>query len=131
MPPFSEWRPWAGRIESGHFWAEDLRKVRATLLAQGHQPKATMRSLCDWRALRLRVRDAPDCVVTQYPEDAEILQAWMQKLGLEYRGQRLAGAATEVFQHLLKARRLDARGSRDHILEEQSHLCKLCSAPIH
>ena len=41
----------------------------------------TMRSLCDWRALRLRVRDAPDCVVTQYPEDAEILQAWMQKLG--------------------------------------------------
>ena len=25
VPPFSEWRPWAGRIESGHFWAEDLR----------------------------------------------------------------------------------------------------------
>ncbi|CAE7216787.1 unnamed protein product [Symbiodinium natans] len=108
----------------------DLRKVRATLLAQGHQPKVTMRSLCDWRALRLRVRDAPDCVVTQYPEYAEILRAWMQQLGLEYRGQRLAGAATEAFQHLLKARRLDARGSRDHILEEQNHLCKLCSAPI-
>ena len=111
VPPFSEWRPWAGCIASGHFWAEDLHQVRAALLAQGHQPKVTMRSLCDWRALRLRVRDAPDCVVTQYPEDAEVLQAWMQKLGLEYRGQRLAGAAAEAFQHLLKARRLDPRGS--------------------
>ena len=89
VPPFSDWRPWAGRVESGHFWAEDLRSVRAALLAQD-QPKVTMRSLCDWRALRLRVRDAPDCVVTQYPEDAELLQSWMQKLGLEYRGQRLA-----------------------------------------
>ena len=124
VPPFSEWRPWAGRVESGHFWAEDLRSVRAALLAQGHQPKVTMRSLCDWRALRLRVRDAPDCVVTQYPEDAEILQAWMQKLGLEYRGQRLAGAAAEAFQHLLKAKRLDPRGSRDRILEEQNYQCK-------
>ena len=129
VPPFSEWRPWAGRVESGHFWAEDLRSVRAALLAQGHQPKVTMRSLCDWRALRLRVRDAPDCVVTQYAEDAEILQAWMQKLGLEYRGQRLAGAAAEAFQHLLKAKRLDPRGSRDRILEEQNYQCKLCSAP--
>ena len=26
LPPFSQWRPWAGRIESGHFWAEDLRR---------------------------------------------------------------------------------------------------------
>ena len=54
----------------------------------------------------------------------------MQKLGLEYRGQRLAGAAAEAFQHLLKARRLDPRGSRDRILEEQNYQCKLCSAPI-
>ena len=58
VPPFSEWRPWAGGVESGHFWAEDLRSVRAALLAQSHQPKLTMRSLCDWRALRPRVRDA-------------------------------------------------------------------------
>ena len=82
VPPFSEWRPWAGRVESGHFWAEDLRQVRAALLAQGHQPKVTMRSLCDWRALRLRVRDAPDCVVTQHPEDAEILhRSWAWSTG--------------------------------------------------
>ena len=54
----------------------------------------------------------------------------MQKLGLEYRGQRLAGAAAEAFQNLLKAKRLDPRGSRDRILEEQNYQCKLCSAPI-
>ena len=52
----------------------------------------------------------------------------MQKLGLEYRGQRLAGAAAEAFQHLLKAKR--PRASRDRILEEQNYQCKLCSAPI-
>ena len=36
--------------------------------------------------------------------------------GAPYRGQRLAGAASEVFLHLLKARR--------------DHQCKLCAAPI-
>ena len=45
----------------------------------------------------------------------------MSRLGLPYRGQRLAGAASEVFLHLLKARR-DPPGSR--------HQCKLCAAPI-
>ena len=95
VPPFSEWRPWAGRIESGHFWAEDLRQVRAALLAQGHQPKVTMRSLCDWRALRLRVKDAPDCVVTQYPEEVRADRGAGQVPGREEAGRnaRVQGLA--------------------------------------
>ena len=46
-----------------------------------------------------------------------------------YRGQRLAGAASEVFLHLLKARR-DPPGSRQAVLAEQEYQCKLCAAPI-
>ena len=49
--------------------------------------------------------------------------------GAPYRGQRLAGAASEVFLHLLKARR-DPPGSRQAVLAEQDHQCKLCAAPI-
>ena len=53
----------------------------------------------------------------------------MGRLGLPYRGQRLAGAASEVFLYLVKARR-DPPGSRQAVLAEQDHQCKLCAAPI-
>ena len=88
-----------------------------------------MRSLSEWRCLRLRVRGGGDCVISNLDEDAEVLEAWMGRLRLPYRGQRLAGAASEVFLHLLKARR-DPPGSREAVLAEQDHLCKLCAAPI-
>ena len=93
-----------------HFYA-DLEQVRRELLAEGHWPKVVMRSMSEWRCLRLRV------------------QAWMSRLGLPYRGQRLAGAASEVFLHLLKALQ-DPPGSRQAVLAEQDHQCKLCAAPI-
>ena len=61
-PEFSEWKPWAGEIGCGHFWSEDLRSVRAQLLAAGHQPKVALRGLCEWSALRLRASGG-DCVI--------------------------------------------------------------------
>ena len=39
------------------------------------------------------------------------------------------GRGSEVFLHLLKARR-DPLGSRQALLSEQDHQCKLCAAPI-
>ena len=63
-----------------------------------------MRSIMsEWRCLRLRVRGGEDCVICAFHEDLEVLQAWMRRLGLPYRGQRLAGAASEVFLHLRRA----------------------------
>ena len=59
-----------------------------------------MRSLCEWRGLRLRAGEA-DCVINELPEEAGDLQAWMQRLGLKYRGQRLASATSEAFMQLL------------------------------
>ena len=128
-PEFKDWREWEGEVGSGHFYTEDLEQVRRELLAEGHCPKVVMRSMSEWRCLRLRVRGGEDCVICAFHEDLDVLQAWMGRLGLPYRGQRLAGAASEVFLHLLKARR-DPPGSRQTVLAEQDHQCKLCAAPI-
>ena len=128
-PEFKDWREWEGEVASGHFYTEDLEQVRRELLAEGHCPKVVMRSLSEWRCLRLRVRGGEDCVISAFHADLDVLQAWMGRLGLPYCGQRLAGAASEVFLHLLKARR-DPPGSRQALLAEQDHQCKLCAAPI-
>ena len=115
-PEFSEWKPWAGKIGCGHFWSEDLRSVRAQLLAAGHQPKVALRGLCDWSALRLRASGG-DCVIRELCEDAQVLQEWTQRLGVPYRGQRLAGASLEVFLHLLQRRRDNTSTCElDHII---------------
>ena len=81
--------------------------------------------MSEWRCLRLRVRGSEDCVICAFHEDLDVLQAWMGRLGLPYRGQRLAGAASEVFLHLR-----DPPGSGQAVLAEQDHQCKLCAAPI-
>ena len=114
-PEFKDWREWEGEVASGHFYTEDLEQVRRELLAEGHCPKVVMRSMSEWRCLRLRVRGGEDCVISAFHEDLDVLQAWMGRLGLPYCGQRLAGAASEVFLHLLKARR-DPPGSRQAVL---------------
>ena len=88
VPEFKEWQVWEGEIKSGYFYSEDLRGVRAELLAEGHQPRVSMRGLCEWSALRLRV-----------PGD------WTERLGVPYRGQRLA----EPSLGLLQGKREDTR----------------------
>ena len=70
-----------------------------------------------------------DCVICELPEDAEALQAWMERFGLKYRGQRLAGATNEVFLRLLRAQR-EVPQQREQILASQGGACKLCGAPI-
>ena len=127
VPLFRDWKQWRGEIEPGHFWCQDLHVARAELLGQGHQPHVAMRGLVEWRYLRLRAKGG-DCVVHEYPEDAEVLGKWMAKLDFGYRGQRLAAAASEVFASLLKARR--DRGDLRELLLEQQGLCALCGTPI-
>ena len=53
----------------------------------------------------------------------------MERFGLKYRGQRLAGATNEVFLHLLRAQR-EVPQQREQILASQGGACKLCGAPI-
>ena len=128
VPEFARWQEWDGQPRAGHFWTRDLRGARAALMAAGHCPRVAMRSLCEWRSLRLRAGEA-DCVICDLPEDAEVLQAWMESFGLRYRGQRLAGATNEVFLHLLRAQR-EVPQQREQILASQGGVCKLCGAPV-
>ena len=128
VPEFGAWREWDGELRAGHFWTRDLRQARGALLVAGHCPRVAMRSLCEWRSLRLRAGEA-DCVICELPDDAEMLQAWMERFGLKYRGQRLAGATNEVFLHLLRAQR-EVPQQREQILASQGGACKLCGAPI-
>ncbi|CAE7240346.1 unnamed protein product [Symbiodinium natans] len=129
VPEFSEWREWDGQLRPGHFWTADLRAARGQLMAQGHSPKVAMRSLCEWSRLRLRAGDEGDCVICELPEEHGALRAWMERLGLKYRGQRLAAAATEALMHLLKAQR-ELPQQREQILQAQGGLCNLCGAPV-
>ena len=56
---------------------------------------------------------------------SRLTQAWMSRLGLPYRGQRLAGEASEVFTFSRPAAIcLDLSK-----LSEQDHQCKVCAAP--
>ena len=110
---------------SGHFHTEDLEQVRRELLAEGHCPKVVMRSMSEWRCLRLRVRGREDCVISAFHEDLDVLQA----CGAPLLRAASGGRGSEVFLHLLKARR-DPLGSRQALLSEQDHQCKLCAAPI-
>ena len=72
-PEFKDWREWEGEVASGHFYAEDLEQVRRELLAEGHCPKVVMRSMSEWRCLRLRVRGREDCVISAFHEDLDVL----------------------------------------------------------
>ena len=126
-PLFRDWKEWQEELEPGHFWTKNLQLARSRLLGQEHQPKVAMRGLVEWRYLRLRVKGG-DCVIHELPEDAEVLQAWMSKLGFDYRGQRLAAVASEVFASLLKARR--DRGDVRQLLQRQGGACAHCGAPI-
>ena len=54
-PEFKDWREWEGEVGSGHFYTEDLEQVRRELLAEGHCPKVVMRSMSEWRCLRLKI----------------------------------------------------------------------------
>ena len=123
---FKDWQPWDGEIASGYFWTEDIRGARADLLAHGHHPKVSMRG----SALRLRVHGGADCVIRELCEDAAVLQQWTERLGVPYRGQRLAGASLEVFLHLLQGKHEDTRSRREELLAQQQGMCKLCGAPI-
>ena len=71
-----------------------------------------MRGLCEW----LRVHGGADCVIRELCEDAEVLQQWTERLGVPYRGQRLAGASLEVFLRLLQGKRDDTRSRREELL---------------
>ena len=136
LPPKSEWKEWqpGQRPESGIFWTTtSLETIRSQLLAAGHSPRVMLRSSTEYSALKLRVKKGDPCVIRELPEEADVLEQWLEKLPMKtpYRGQRMAGLAHEVLMQLIKAERAQPDPqTRRRILEQQNSLCNLCGAEI-
>ena len=79
-PEFKDWREWEGEVASGHFYAEGA-PGREALPQGGHAEHERVAAPAA----------AQDCVICAF-EDLDVLQAWVSRLGLPYRGQRLQRA---------------------------------------
>ena len=129
LPPIVEWKRFdpALPLEPGLFWCEDLREARRDLMAAGESPKVTLSSPSQYSGLRLRC----GMRIRELPEEHELLRRWCEGLDQEYRGQRLAGLAHEVFLKLLKAKReVPTAAQRQEVLAVQQGLCALCGCTV-
>ena len=133
LPPFSQWKVWGSKVEAGHFYCEDLRKVRRELLEEHKiSPKVSLKSLAQISQLTCRSKGGR-CVIREVSDDLEAIEAWIGALPVDhvYRGQGLASISLEVFTTLLKAERLyPSREDRNSILAKQSFACNLCGCSL-
>ena len=128
LPPIQEWRRFdAADVQPGLFWCEDLREARRQLMAAGESPKVAISSPAQYCGLRLRRGTR----IQELPEEHEVLRRWCEALNQEYRGQRLAGLAHEIFLKLLKAKReVPGAAERQKTLAAQDGKCALCGCGL-
>jgi hypothetical protein len=67
------------------------------------------------------------------PQNWEETRAWLERLGLEYRGEGLSGSAWNALQALVKRNRervyLDAP-QKAELLELHEFKCAICGGPL-
>ena len=128
LPPIGERRRFdAADVQPGLFWCEDLREARRQLMAAGESPKVAISSPAQYCGLRLRRGTR----IRELPEEHEVLRRWCEALNQEYRGQRLAGLAHEIFLKLLKAKReVPGAAERQQTLAAQDGKCALCGCGL-
>jgi hypothetical protein len=112
-PAVGEWLPWCCP-KPGHFWAYEgdaIDAVRGEFLRQGRHPKVILKDGSRIKILRYtfskRVGDQEHkgvCVIHALPQDWREIEAWFGHLdiGLEYRGEGLAGACYKALTQLLR-----------------------------
>ena len=127
-PPIQEWRRFdAADVQPELFWCEDLREARRQLMAAGESPKVAISSPAQYCGLRLRRGTR----IRELPEEHEVLRRWCEALNQEYRGQRLAGLAREIFLKLLKAKReVPGAAERQKTLAAQDGKRALCGCGL-
>ena len=114
-------------MQPGLFWCEDLREARRQLMAAGESPKVAISSPAQYCGLRLRRGTR----IRELPEEHEVLRRWCEALNQEYRGQRLAGLAHEIFLKLLKAKReVPGAAERQKTLAAQDGKRALCGCGL-
>ena len=96
-------------------------------MAAGESPKVAISSPAQYCGLRLRRGTR----IRELPEEHEVLRRWREALNQEYRGQRLAGLAHEIFLKLLKAKReVPGAAERQKTLAAQDGKCALCGCGL-
>ena len=61
LPPLSDWVRWDEQPRPGHFWCEDLAKVRQWFLCSGRSPKVALKSMVDLSSLSYYCTARKDC----------------------------------------------------------------------
>jgi 5-methylcytosine-specific restriction endonuclease McrA len=140
-PAVSQWLPWCCP-KPGHFWAyegDDIDAVRGEFLRQDRHPKVILKDGSRIKSLRYtfskRAGDQEHkgvCVVHALPQDWREIEAWFGHLdiGLEYRGEGLAGACYKALTQLLRKKdRVYLTGiEKNELLERYDYACALCGA---
>jgi hypothetical protein len=138
-PIVSEWEPWAGELREGHFRVdeEELPQVRLWFLNQGRAPQVLLKDSTRPRALLYRLTQARDgrtgtVHIHGTPQHWEETQAWLGRLGLDYRGEGLPGSALKALQAMLRKNRervyLDGE-QKAELLELHGFRCAICGGP--
>ena len=83
-PVFEEWRPWAGEIEPGWVFYDDLPTARAYLHEQGHMARVAVTHKRELRKSGGQL-GKERCVILREPEHAD----FAKHFGLECRGATL------------------------------------------
>jgi hypothetical protein len=130
--------PWAQRLEEGRYRVEEdvLPEVRKFFLSQGRSVQVLLKDSCRPRARIYRMSSAKDdktgtVHIHCMPQRLEETQAWCERLGLEYRGEGLAGMAQRVPKTLLRRNgdRVYLTGEQKaELLEAHGHRCAACGA---
>ena len=80
-PVFEEWRPWAGQIEPGWLYSNDLPEAREFLHKQGHVARVAITHKRELRKLVVQL-GKERCVILKEPEHADYLADFMSNFGM-------------------------------------------------
>jgi hypothetical protein len=89
-PPFSEWQRFDPTfVQPGWFYAWDVERARAQLMAEGRSPRPQLRDMSTLRGLSYRCVQKLDgckglCVVRELPAEAEAFKAWLSRLPIRH-----------------------------------------------
>ncbi len=132
LPAMSDWKPWAGVVEAGHFFTSCLTTTRRQLLEAGVSPKISLRGCAEIGGLMIQTGRSV-CQIREKIADRTRIQAWLQRLPRQvaWNAERLPSLAQKVFFELLRAeRQTPSAAQKAELLAEQGGRCAECGGVL-
>lgn len=134
LPEMSEWKDWSMPPTPGHYFHDDLDRVRRTLLESGRSPKVTLHKGARITSLAYKCTQALDgctgtCVVRKEIEHREEIERWLGRFvrQITWNAEALPALTHKVLNELLRAERRSCPAEqRKAILTAQNNQCALC-----